>query len=259
MSRFKYSVLGLVSILAVSISFVTNAEEAPPTGFSIFSVEIKPGSQGQFEEFIVKFKQAADLVGTVPTWFASSPGVGQDNIYTFATPFKSFGELAEQRPILQEVYEAAEVTRLLALYQDAVVSTQTYLMHPRPDLSRSAPPRESPAEISLTVGITVNSGMVPEWEEYVKKLIEATDQTAKDAYWNAYAPGFGATPRSFAVRILMNWVDLDIPNKPFPERLNEAFGKREGAKIFAAGEASVANIEYAIRRNRVDLSHIATQ
>ena len=259
MSWFKYSVFSLISIVAVTVSCIVNAEEAPPTGFSIFSVEIKPASQGQFEEFIVKFKQAADHIGTVPTWFASSPGVGQDNTYTFATPFKSFGELAQQQAILQEVYDPAEVVRLLGLYQNAVVSTQTYLVHPRPDLSRSAPPREGPAEISLTLSITVNAGMVPAYEDYVKKLIEATDQTAKDAYWNTYAPGIGAAPRTYGVRIPQNWVDLDTPNKPFSERLNEAFGERKGARILDDGQATIANIEYAIRRNRADLSHMATK
>ena len=93
-SLFKYSVLSLVSILAVMISFTANAEEAPPTGYSVLSIEIKPGSQGQFEEFILKFKQAADHIGTVPTWYATSPGVGEDNVYSFASPFMSFGELA---------------------------------------------------------------------------------------------------------------------------------------------------------------------
>jgi hypothetical protein len=243
----------------LAVSCIAIAQEGPPTGFSVFAAEVKPGSQGQFEEFIVKFKQAADHLGTIPTWYASSPGIGQDNIYTFATPFKSFGELAEQRAILQEVYEAEEVTRLVDLYQNAVVSTQTYVVHPRPDLSRRAPPRESPAEVVLTVSITVNPGMVPAYEDYVKKLLEATDQTAKDAYWNLYAHGIGATPRTFTVRIPMNWVDMDTPNKPFIERLNEAFGKRQGAKIFAAGQATIANMEYAIRRNRPDLSHIATE
>ncbi len=257
MSWFKNCVLSFICALGVAVPLVASAAEAPPTGFSIFAVEIKPGSQGQFEEFILKFKQAADQLGNPPSWYASSPGVGQDNIYTFASPFNSFGELAEQRPILQEVYDEAEVMRLFGLYSNSVVRTETFLVHPRPDLSRPSPPMDNPAEITLTLGITIDPAKTEAYETYVKQLAEATDKTAKDAYWNTYIGGIGSAAGTYGVRIPMNWVDLDTPVKPFSERLNEAFGKRKGEKILAAGEAVGAKIEYAIRRNRADLSHIA--
>ena len=100
---------------------------------------------------------------------------------------------------------------------------------------------------------------MPDFEDYLKKLVEATDQAAKDTYWNTFAPGFGATPRQYGVRIPMNWVDLDTPYKSIPERLKEAFGERKGAKIYADGQAAITTVETSIRRNRADLSHIASE
>lgn len=234
------------------------AEDNPtPMGFSVNTFEIAPGTDASFEEVSMKFKAAADKLEGIPPYFAFSPAVGNDGVYAFASPFASFTDLAAQRNVLAEAYDEEEVARLISLVQKSVVKTRTFIVIPRPDLGIPGPESDAPPEITLSLSITVKPDMADEFQDYMKKLIEATKATDEGTYWSTFQPGIGAG-RVWAVRIATTWQNLDTPAKPIPQRLTEHFGNRAGEEIYQVGQDTIENIEVAIERYRADLSHIVS-
>ncbi len=258
--RWKRSPQRLLSLmcLLVFVYPVAIAEEAGPRGFSVLNVEVKQGGALAFEQAARRFKAASDKLNT-PTYFASSPGIGQDRMYTFANPFNSFTELSEQRNVLVEAFGEEEAQKVFAMLQESVESVESFIAIPRPDMSIYGPDRETPPEITLVITLTAKAGMIDEFEDYSDKIIESTKAVAPDLYWNMYQFGLGGAARTYSVRINQDWADMDRPSKSIRERLVEHYGKRQGERIFAEGQASIESVSTAVRRIRADLSHMHTE
>jgi len=240
----------------------TLAEESAPTEVarpylvSVLTIEVKPGTQSLFENFVGKYKAAADKVKGVPSWFASSPGIGSNTTYTFAQPFGSFAELFQDRNILTEVYDEAEIADIMGMARASMVKSSSAVYMHRGDLSRSFPASDKPPVITLFIGFRVREGKSAAFENYVKKIVEATDKVAPDLHWESYA-GVFAADLDYGVRVPMwNAAELDTVPMGIQERLVKAFGKREGDRIYDAGQATIADQQNGISRVRTDLSHV---
>ena len=248
--RIMYFLAVVVFSLSSAVVF---AEDAPPRGFNVTVFQIAPGHIQQFEAGSMKFKAAADKVGS-PAYNAYSAAIGNNGQYAFVSPFNSYQEYATQRNVMAEVYEGEELAKLGQDFQESVSSVDSYVIVPRPDLGIAPPEFETPPEILLLIAVTVKTGMGPQYVEFLEKLVEATKATAPDAYYSAFQPGFGSGP-IWRFGIPMNWVDLDTPGKPLLQRLTEHFGKRNGERINQAGQDAVESVEFTVSRVRVDLSH----
>jgi len=148
------------------------AEETGPIGFSVLSVEVKQGAGLAFEQAAAKFKAANDKLNTRSV-FASSPGIGQNRMYTFASPFSSFAELGEQRNVLMEAFGEEEAQKTFAMLQASVESVDTFIAHLRPDMSIAGPDSDTPPEITLVVTLTARAGMTDDFEAYSARIIES--------------------------------------------------------------------------------------
>jgi hypothetical protein len=237
--------------LVLGLGLVASAEEAAPMGFNVMNVDVKPGSQQQFEGFIAAYKKAVDKVGG-RTWFAESPGIGSTTGYSFAFPFNSFAELADQTNPVLEAFGAEEAQKIYAMYAASAVSATTTTFHGRPDLSMSNDGEG--AEIVMTFGITLNPGMTEKFENWVKKFAAAAD----DRSFNVYQKGVGDGP-DYVARVPMKWADLDTPAKPIPEVLEAKYGKKEAAKLMADNLAAVASIVESVTRMRPDMSNAPSE
>jgi len=237
-------------MLAMVMSLTATAEDAPtaPTGFSVLTVEVKAGSQQTFEAFIAKYKEAVEKVGG-PAWFAESPGIGSLTTYSFARPFNSYADLADQSNPLVEAFGADEAQKVAALFGDSVASSSTATYLPRPDLSIQNDGEG--AEVVLAFDISVNPGMEEKFENWVKKLIAATD----DRQFNTYQRGVGEGP-DYSVRVPMKWADLDVQPTPIPEVLEKKYGKKEMRRLMADNLAAVSSIVESVTRVRADMSNI---
>ncbi len=241
----------VVCSLLLGLGLFASAEEAAPMGFSVLNVEVKPGSQQQFEGFIAGYKKAVDKVGG-PVWFAESPGIGSTTSYSFARPFNSFADLADQTNPVVEAFGAEEAQKIYGMYAASVVSAETVTYHGRPDLSRANDGEG--AEIVMSFGITLNPGMTEKFENWVKKFAAA----AEDRNFNVYQRGIGDGP-DYAVRVPMKWADLDNDPKPIPEVLEAKYGKKEAAKLMADNAAAVASISQTLTRLRADMSNVPSE
>jgi len=251
LKRILYIFAVVVFSLSSAIVF---AEDAPPRGLTVNIFQVAAGREQAFEQVSMKFKAAADKVGS-PAYIGYSAAIGNDGQYAFVSPFSSYKEFADQRNVLAEAYEGEELAEIGQMFQDSVTSTDSYVIIPRPDLGIAAPEFETPPEILLLVEVTVKNGMGEQFVEYLGKLKEATQAVSPDLYYTALMPGFGSGP-IWRFAIAQNWADLDTPPKPIPQRLVEHFGKRAGEKIDRDGTDAIESIEFTVSRVRPDLSHI---
>lgn len=246
----------LMCLLMVSVSPLLLAEEnAGPRGFSVLSVIVKQGGGQTFEQAAAKFKAANEKLN-MPSIFASSPGIGDNRLYTFAQPFDSYAELAEQRNVLVEAFGEEEAAKTFALLGESVESLSSFIAIPRPDLGIAGPEMDTPPEIVLSITITVKQGRTADLETYMGKVIEATRAVSPDLYWDTFSYGIGGPANTYGIRINQNWADLDTEGKSIPMRLNEHFGKRNGERIQAEGQDAIEDISFVVRRIRADLGHM---
>jgi hypothetical protein len=223
---------------------------------SVLQVEVRPGSQGAFEEFVRHYKAAADKVGTTPSWYASSPAIGPTTMYSFSRPFSSFRELADPGNPMAAVYSTEEIARLQEVFRASVVASRTMTYDVRPDLSRPRPSDAPEPEVAIATLIEVKPGKAVQFEIYAKKVREATSEVAPQVYWTMFAPDIAAGT-TYAVWAPTTWAALDNRPSPIEQRLLEAFGRRQGQEIHANGMDAIVGVTSQLRRVRPDLSHDA--
>jgi len=254
---YLQNVLKVLLVVICSTSGVAYSEEnTAPKMFYIDVFQIAPGTEGAFEEASAKFKAAAGQVEGFPAYGVFSNAIGNSGQYSFGSGFGSFGELAIQRQLFAEVYKPEEVERLVGLIQKSVVSSNSFIVVQRIDLSNPAPDSDTLPEVVLAISIDVDRNKTAQFEDYLRSVVEATKATDPGTTWSTYQPGLGARG-IWGVRVGMKWKDLDSQPKPILQRLIEHFGNRKGEKIFASGQDAINNIESNVERVRVDLSHFS--
>jgi len=217
------------------------------------NVIVKPGAGAKFEEFIGKYKEAAEKINAPYYWLASQAAVGGGDSYDIVLQFSSWKAFDNPRDVLKDAFGANEAKRLWSLLEDSAVSTTTAAYTANPELSRPAP-QSNQAEVAvLLIHLTVRPGMDMQFYEYAKKVKEATDATAPNLYWTMLMPDIGASGPLVAIPI-SSWSDLDTSGKPIPQRLTEHLGAAEGFRVQAMGQAAVESLTTKVHRVRMDLA-----
>ena len=260
--KIMQSISKFVSLLCCTAVLIcaalTSQAQDAPTNVLLYKVVVKPGMNDQFEEYIGKFKEAVEKTGAPYNWLASMTFAGGGNGYHFVVPFSSWGTFAEQRDVIKEAFNKREVNRIMGLYQDSTEKEKTVSYSINMDISRPAPQSDQPNVAVNLFYITPKQGMGQQFVQYARKIKEATDATAPDAYYEFLNPGYGVN--SFlVVSPVKTWKDLDTPPKPIPQRLTEHFGAEEGAKIMEQGNASIANFKSKLHVVRPDLARPPAQ
>jgi hypothetical protein len=261
-SHLKYSALVALCTATLSMSSGVGAQTAPPQKYNVITVEVKPGANAQFEEFVHKLRDAVEKNKGPERWLASQSMSGNP-VYTFTRPFASwageFGQAASDP--LVKAYGDQEAARLVGLLAASTANESTAIYVARPDLSRPrpAPAAGSPAATPVAVeflDLNVKLGKEQQFEGYVKKLIEATNKAAPNAYWEMrqrqFGPGNAAAYR--VVLTFPTWADLDKPpEKPLQQRLTEQFGAAEGERLQALATDALQGENSRLNRVRPDL------
>jgi quinol monooxygenase YgiN len=249
-------VIGACAVL-LSASCGTAAQEPPPK-FSSVTIEVKPGMNEQFEEVVRKFRDAAEQTNGPQRWLASQSMSGNP-IYTINVPFATWAEFgpppADGNPLVA-AYGQEEANRILGLLREAEQSVTTTIYVARADLSRPAPESDATPVAVLYIDLNVRLGMEQQFEDYAKQVIEATNATEPNAYWQMrqrmFGPGNAAGYR--VVVTFAQWADLDVEPKPIPQRMEEHFGAEEAARLATAGLATIQGINERLNRVRSDLA-----
>jgi len=260
-----FSQLKSVALLTLCIGSLigmsgASAQNAPEK-YMVLTVEVKPGMDAQFEQFIHKFRDAVEKNKGPQHWLASSSMSG-NAVYVFTVPFATWtGQFGQEAPNpLIAAYGEQEAAKALGLLAASAESETTAIYVARPDLSRPRPqatggqPAATPVAVEY-VDLNVKIGKEQQFEGYVKKLIEATNKAEPTAYWQMRQRTFGPgnTPGYRAVVQYLTWADLDKQNKPFQQRLTEAFGAADAEKIQGLAADALQGRNQRLARVRVDL------
>jgi hypothetical protein len=224
-----------------------------PQLLSILTIDVKPGANAQFEEFIAKYREAAERTGSALRWLAASSETGSSR-YSFARPFGSFSALADEGPDLMKVYGPDEARRLMGVFQAAVSGMATAIYTARPDLSRPGPQSQTAPVAVLFIDVTVRPNREADFEDLAKKVVEASDATAPEAHWNMFAPLFGGGSTYRVVVDVPSWNFLDKPPKPIEQRLREHFGEGEAQRLNELMTAVVDHVDQSLNRVRPELA-----
>ena len=246
-----------LSCLTLCLVGVTSAGLAqnPPGRWHVLTVDVRPGMNGQFVEFMTAFKEAADEIDYPMYWLTSQSAVGGTNNYTFHRYLPTGWNELEVSPggVLGQVHNDREVERLLGLYNASAAHASSAGYNDRPDLSREGP-EPTVVDAVTYIDVTVHQGMNQQFEEYVRQIITATDAVAPDIHWTMRSPSHGADNAYRVVIAYEDWADIDAPGTPVPQRLIDHFGAARGAKIWAEGQEAIERIDTSLRRTHPDLT-----
>ena len=91
--------------------------------------------------------------------------------------------------------------------------------------------------------VTVKSGMSQQYEDYVKKVVEAAEKNGDAQPWYAFQAGVGTTGGQYIFVVPHeNWAEKDSWTAPL-DMLKKAFGDKEAATIFRSGNVAIAGTE----------------
>lgn len=235
-------------------TFAIQAAETPaPTLFNVTTYTIHPATEPIFEQLVMRYKAAAMKLDRGTTWFAYSPGIGNDLMYTFATPVESFGMFADLSDDVAEAFGAEEAMKMAEMARKSIANIESSVFIQRPDLGIAGPEMTGPPEITFGYTIVVKNGMGPAWEAAMANVIAASKETAPDTYWTTFQGGIAAS-NEYGIRVNLKWTDLDSPVMSVPARLKKAFGDRKGAKMWQQNLDAVESMETSVERFRADLS-----
>jgi hypothetical protein len=215
------------------------------------TTEVHPGKNAVFEAALLKIIEATRQT-TPDSGFATEVAAfGPGSTYYALSFYDKFSDVKPE-PLLVDAFGQEEAARVVAMFAESVKSTRVQAFIPRADLSRLD--EVADFEVVWTVLITVNPGMVPQYERYLEQVVEATEKIDSDRHWFTYGPSAGSA-NTFRIAIPMKWTDLDSSGMPIAERLTEAFGERRSQSIQESGRTAVAHVETLLTIRRPDLSY----
>lgn len=251
MSRLMKGAATAVFGMLLSVAGSASPQDTTPALVSIRMVDVVPGKAQQYEAVLAKFREAVKKVDPDQGFGVRVPAVGGSGSGYYIYRFLEKASDLRQRNVLVEAFGQEEAAAIGAMLDEAVENTRVETFIPREDLSRRT--ELGDFEVVYVIRVEVAIGGAPAFEDYMHKLVEATDKVDKDSNWFGYSPGIGAgTTYRFAVP--MNWADLDNPGMTISQRLEKAFGEKEAANILASRDAVVTQVETGLTVGRPDLS-----
>jgi len=99
------------------------------------------------------------------------------------------------------------------------------------------------AKYHYNVTVTVKQGMSQQYEDYIKKIVEAAEKNGDAQNWYAFQPTVGTTGGQYIfVLPHESWAEKDSWTSP-SDMLQKAFGEKEAATITRLGTVAVAKSE----------------
>jgi len=254
----SYRLLLFVAAL-IAPSLPVLAEDAPaPMYARVFTAELQPNSQRAYEEVLKKFAAAHEKLDTKQYFGVSTQVVGSPTTYTFVSIFRSFADM-DQAPtnVMVDAYGAEQAAAMVAPLDGKVWSQETGIWMRRLDLSPAQPENPEPPAMTNWLLVTIKPYGNAAYEAYLKKVAEATNTTNPDASFVVWAPGPGGDNTYAFANPVASWAAMDEGGfLSVPQRLEQAFGKREADRLLSARAALVESQATYLSRSRPELSYL---
>lgn len=114
--------------------------------------------------------------------------------------------------------------------------------------------QNQPAKYQYILTVQVKPGTAQQYEDYVKKIVEAAKKNGDAQNWAAFNVTVGGPGGQYGFVLPFNtWAEQDSWTSP-REMLVKAFGEEEAAKITRSGVAAMESSEATISQFQSDLS-----
>ena len=201
-------------------------------------------------------RQAMEETNTPFYWLVAQAASGEERLMV-ATLYDSYSFMdVNWTGAIGQALAPDELVQFGNAISTSFKSITTARYRARPDLGRTPPPVQGvqpPPDAVVTLEIEVANGRNADFEAWALQVVEATETSAPDMYWNMLAPAFG-TNNYLVTAFIPQWEMLDVPAKSVAQRVIEHFGERRGNQMLEDSNEIVLSVKTELYRTRPDLS-----
>jgi hypothetical protein len=234
---------GMAGLALAALSPAAALAQAAPPAIEVTVVQVKPGSEPAFQDFIKNDGNPLRIKGGVKArsvWTTAALGQGGE-VY-FVRPLAGLSEFDSPPPGVTQ----AENNLVVMKRQALISSLRTYVVTPRPELS-VAPKAGYQDKLAVLVTQSVMPGRVAAYTANLKALTAVIAKTNAKGVLVSQT-GLGGDPNEFNLLVLFDtFADLD----KFPGEFGKA---ATAAKLGPEAGGVVAHTEYRVVRYRPELS-----
>lgn len=246
-----------LSVVSISLMLFAAApamaqNQAPPL-MEIVTVEVNPGAEALFEEFVMGLVRGSRQSGSNDYWLTSQSITGAP-IYRFHIQHGTWAAYGEPDPDISDALGERETTRIYDLARRSVKSVSRAFYRPLEGLSVARAPMDRAPDAVNYFFMELNPGMAGQYVATSALTREASAALFPNAAYSVNAPGVGADG-FLVIGIVEHWSDLDTPLPNPGQRVIQHFGEQRGAEIVAQSNEAIAGFTTMLARTRPDLNY----
>lgn len=255
MSR-KWAALGVL-LIGVAFAGSALAQITPARHLQLVEINVKSGSEGQFETYVKKVREAADKVGAPQGWTFAQPVVGASGpTYYVILQYDKWGERDAWKQIpemMTKAFGEAEAQKLMKAGGEAVWGTQTTIYDLDAERSWNLSAYTEPAPYYMILRGMVKPDMVDEYERVIARLKEAQEKASTKVPGIRRSSSYGPSWEYYLAIPMKSFADLDTQEGPW-QNAAKAFGEAEARGLQATLRDCYEKRTMVIMAIRQDLS-----
>jgi hypothetical protein len=220
--------------------------------------QIQQGATARYERLIRFVAQRAQQDKDTFNWDTRISTGSQGRVISFVTTVEGFAELAtREQPddMIRRLFGEGDGNAILEGIGEAVQSTAYTIGAVREDLSTLTFPQQgTPISLSVVTRLRTTATGRAGTEELIRRVGEAASKVDEQRRYLVLQTAIGDLRNFAVVQPVADPAQLDR-QAPVPELLNEAYGQKEGEKIFQEGSACFESIESELSVLRPEFSN----
>jgi hypothetical protein len=183
----------------------------------------------------------------------------EGRIISFVTGVEGYAELAKREEpdaMIRRLYGEGDGNALLEALGEGVSSASYQVLSAREDLGGQVIQLASPPPLALITRLRSTPGGGPGCEDLIRRVLEAAAKVDEQRRYTVLQPVIGDLGTFTVAQGITDPAQLDKQSS-VPELLGEAFGAKEGEKIFREGTACIQEAQSELSVLREDLSNLA--
>jgi hypothetical protein len=237
------------------------AQAGMPAKFiQMVEIQVKAGSQMQFEAYMKKIVEAANKVNASQGWIAAQAALGTDGTKYYAV--LGFNKWAErdswsQIPeMLMKAFGEAEGQKILKMGGDAYWGFSTKILELDEELSWNLKAYPTAKHYQMMLG-QVKPDMADEYRMVISKIKEAQEKTAGASMGIRRTNSVGKSWEFYMARPFDEWSELDGAENNIWQNVAKAHGEAERWRLQKTLQGCYESREFFIIQTRPDLSRQA--
>ena len=218
-----------------------------------------PGrSAAQHERLVRYIAERARNDADTAKWTTRISTGAEGRSVSFVTVVEGFAELSSREDpdaMIRRLYGEGDGNALLEAIGETVDSNGYQVLSVREDLGSSILQPEAPPPLAIVTRLRPTPSGVPDCEELIRQVIEAAAKVDETRRYTVLQPVIGELGTIGIAQGVSDPAQLDRQSS-VQELLVEAFGAKEGERIWTDGVASIQEATSELSVLREDLSNI---